>query len=350
MLLEKLSNEMGVSGKEGAIRKLIIPAIKDHVDEVVVDTMGNVYAHKAATADAGETRPTVLVTAHMDEVGFIITEITHEGMLRFNTVGGFDIRILPGKTVLVGPEKIPGVIGLEAIHNLEAGQYDKTPRLKSLAIDIGAGKKSEAAQKVSPGDYATFDTRFDLLNGDPDETKAGIVKGKAQDNRAGCAMLVELLKREYPVHLSGVFTVQEEIGLRGARVAAHRAAPDMALVLECTTADDLPSKDKEIRYPRLGEGPCLTIMDRSFIANQRLLDLVEATAAKHNIPYQYKQPSLGGTDAGAIHQSRMGIPAITIAAPARYIHGPAALMSLADFWHCVELVGATLNELPEQTS
>lgn len=345
MILEQLSNQMGVSGGEGAIRKLIIPAIKNLVDELTVDTIGNVFATKKAPTD---NAPTVMIAAHMDEVGFMITKIASSGMLRFTTVGGFDTRLLPGNSVVVGKDKIPGVIGLGAIHNLQPGQYDQAPSLKSLAIDIGASKKEEAAAKVSPGDYATFDTQFEHLNGDSQNTETGIIKGKALDDRLGCAMLIELLKQDYPVNIVGVFTVQEEIGLRGASVAAHKVNPDMAIVLECTTANDMPIRDKEIGYPRLGDGPCLTIMDRSFIASQALLDTVEAAAAKHNIPYQYKYPSMGGTDAGAIHQSRAGVPSITIAAPSRYIHSPAALVELADFWHSIKLVAATLNELPEQ--
>jgi putative aminopeptidase FrvX len=348
VLLEPLSNEVGVSGNEGAIRKIIIPAIKDYVDEVSVDTIGNVYTRKAAKNGSAGANLTVMIAAHMDEIGFMITEIMRDGMLRFTTVGGFDLRILPGKTVLVGKDKIPGVIGTEAIHNLEAGQYDKAPGLKALAIDIGANKKEEAQAKVSLGDYATFDTRYGHLNSDSDNNEVGIIKGKALDDRAGCTMLIELLKQDHPVDVVGVFTVQEEIGLRGARVAAHKTDPDLAIVLECTTANDLPlEKDEEILYPRLGNGPCVTVMDRSFITNQKLLRLIEAAATKNNIPYQYKPPGLGGTDAGAIHQSRMGVPSATIAAPGRYIHGPVALMDLTDFWNCVKLVGTTLDELPE---
>ena len=346
MLLEELSNEVGVSGNEGAIRKLIIPAIKPHVDQVTVDTMGNVFAYKAAQPSNGSL-PTVMVTAHMDEVGFMITEVTKDGMLRFTTVGGFDRRILPGKTVQVGKDKIPGVIGLEAVHKTSGSQRSSAPNLKSLAIDIGAGKKEEAQRKVSAGDYATFDTKFDYLNAPSDDEKAGIVKGKALDNRVGCSMLAELLTRSYPVNVVGVFTVQEEIGLRGARVAAHKVAPDQAIVLECTTADDLPIKDKEIGYPRVGNGPCLTIMDRSFIADQTLLNLAETSAAQAGIPTQYKKPGMGGTDAGAIHLSRAGVPSIAISAPSRYIHSPAALIDLTDFWHCIALVEATLNALAE---
>jgi endoglucanase len=346
VLLAELSNAAGASGNENAVRKLIIPAIKDHVDNLSVDTIGNVYAAKKGTR---QTNITAMVTAHMDEVGFMITKITSNGLLKFKPVGAFDPRLLPGKTVLVGRDRLPGVIGLPAIHNLSAGAQKAAPKVSSLVIDIGANSKDQAAAHISLGDYAVFATQYDHLNSDPGNNQAGIVKGKALDNRVGCAMLIELLRQPYPVNLMGIFTVQEEIGGRGAQVAAHRLNPDLAIVLECTTAEDLPvEKGREIHYPRLGDGPCLTIMDRSFIASGKLVNLFEATAAKHNISYQYKKPNMGGTDGGAIHKSRAGIPTVTIAVPSRYIHSPAALIDLVDFWNCIALVENTLKELPEK--
>lgn len=340
MLLEALSNACGPSGYEGPIRQLLIPAVKDHVDEVQVDTMGNVYATKRAT---GETDFTVMVTAHMDEVGFLITKITSDGMLKFDPVGGFDPRILPGKSLLVGKDNIPGVIGLEAIHHVPREQMYKAPGLEAMVIDIGATSKDSAAAKVAVGDYATFATRFEHLN-PGDDPQQGVVKGKALDNRAGCAALVEILQERYPVNVVGVFTVQEEVGLRGAQVAAHRLDPDMAIVLECTTADDLPIDPKKpLGYPRMGEGPCLTLMDRSYIVDRRLVDFLTQVAEAQGIPYQYKKPGLGGTDAGAIHRSRSGIPSAIVAPAARYIHGPTSLMSLSDYQNGIHLVRAALN-------
>ncbi|MEM7034699.1 MAG: M42 family metallopeptidase [Chloroflexota bacterium] len=350
MILEDLSNEIGVSGDEGLIRKIIIPALKTYVDEITVDTMGNVFAYKAGQTQEEGFVPTVMVTAHMDEVGFMITNITRDGLLRFTTVGGFDPRIIPGKRVIVGRNKIPGVIGSEAVHNIPRSQRGQAPSLKSLAIDIGASKKEDAQSKVTLGDYVTFATTFNFLNqaSDNGHNNSGIVKGKALDNRAGCAMLIEILKETHPVNIVGVFTVQEEIGTRGATVAAHRSNPDLAIVLECTTADDLPIEGQEIGHPRLGDGPCVTIMDRSFIAPPWLLQHLEQTATTQNIPYQYKHPGMGGTDAAAIHKSRTGVPTAVIAAPSRYIHSPAALMDMSDFWHCITLVNQSLKTLPTE--
>lgn len=346
MLLEQLSNAAGASGNENAIRSLIIPAVKPNVDQVTVDTMGNVYAAKKGSGESGLT---VMLAAHMDEVAFMITRITSAGLLKFEPVGGFDPRVLPGKTVRVGKNGVPGVIGVKAIHNLAPAERNKAPDIESLLIDIGATKKDEAAAKVSVGDYAVFDTCFGHLNSDPADDRAGVVKGKALDDRAGCAMMIELLRQAYPVNVVGAFTVQEEVGARGAQIAAHKIAPDLAIVLECTMADDLPVKDGvEIHYPRLGEGPVITLMDKTFIANRKLVQILEETATANHIPYQYKKPNLGGTDGGVIHKSRAGVPTVTVALPSRYIHGPVALIDLADFWRCVNLIAATLNALPRR--
>ncbi|OQY45515.1 MAG: hypothetical protein B6242_10280 [Anaerolineaceae bacterium 4572_78] len=262
MLLEKLSNEAGVSGDEGAIRKIIIPAIKPHVDRVTVDTMGNVYAYKGNAPDM----PTVMIAAHMDEVGVIITKINDSGMLKFELVGSFDRRILPGKRVRVGKDKIPGVIGLKAIHFVMLSKMSQSPSLESMAIDVGLKPKG-----ISLGDFAVFDVEFGHLNSDPNDWQKGVVKGKAIDDRAGCAILIELLKHDYAVNIVGVFTVQEELGLRGAVVASQRIEPDIGIALDCTSTDDVPfGQKKGDGYPCLGDGPVLVRMDKSFIADRKL--------------------------------------------------------------------------------
>jgi endoglucanase len=348
MLLEKLSNAFGVSSVEDDVRKLIIEAVKAHADAWRVDTMGNLFVtrnHRLAT----EKPLRVMVTAHMDEVGFMISEVTSNGRLKFKTVGGFDRRVLLGKTVVVGKERLPGVIGLKPVHLLKSGEYDKVSDTDSMYIDIGAGSDSNG--KVSVGDFATFATKFGYMGANKrNRPDRGLVKGKAFDNRVGCAILVELLTGDYPVDLSAVFTVQEEIGLRGARVAAYAANPDIAFILECTAADDLPRMDEEAdeSFPRLGDGPAITVMDRSFIADRALVDLLIAVAEAEKIPYQFKKPGIGGTDAGAVHLAREGIPSAAVSVPARYIHAPAAIIDLADFWNAVKLMQATLQKLPEQ--
>jgi endoglucanase len=268
----------------------------------------------------------------------------------FKAVGGFDRRVLLGKAVVVGQDRLPGVIGLKPVHLLKQGQDGQVEEIGSMFIDIGATDE-KANGKVKAGDFATFATKFGRLGGQTrPRRERGLVKGKAFDDRAGCAVLLELLKGDYPVELVAVFTVQEEIGLRGARVAAYAANPNLAFILECTAADDLPPPDDEKNdgIPRLGDGPAITVMDRSFIADRRLVDLLVSTAEAAGVPYQYKRPRIGGTDAGAIHLARAGVPTGAVSIPARYIHSPAAVLDLADFWHTVELMQATLARLPEQ--
>jgi putative aminopeptidase FrvX len=350
MHLEQLSNAFGVSSVEGDVRKIIIEAAKPYADEWRVDTMGNLFVTRKSRGDSSSSPLPVMVTAHMDEVGFMISEIKDNGRLKFKPIGGFDRRVLLGKTVIVGQERVPGVIGLKPVHLLKRGEYDKVDEIDSMYIDIGASG-NDGGGKVSVGDFATFATQFGYLGGQPRRrNEQGLVKGKAFDNRAGCAVLLELLKRDYPIDLIAVFTVQEEIGLRGARVAAYAANPALAFILECTAADDLPSLDDDAPegFPRLGNGPAITIMDRSFIADRRLVDLLVTTAETESIPHQFKRPGIGGTDAGAVHQARAGVPAVAVSVPARYIHAPAAILDLADFWNTVKLMEATLQRLPEQ--
>lgn len=354
MYLEQLSNAVGVSGDEGEIRKLLIEAAKPLAAEWRVDTMGNLFITRRARPHT-ERPLRVMVTAHMDEVGFMISKITDSGRLKFRPIGSFDRRILLGKPVSVGKERVPGVIGLKPSHLLQRGEYDRVGSVDSMYIDIGATGKNGTGS-VAAGDFATFATTYGPLGGiDQGGNREGRVKGKAFDNRAGCAILLELLNEDYPVELVAVFTVQEEIGLRGARVAGYAANPDVAFVLECTAADDLPpiepdeddeTDDKAPQgIPRLGQGPALTVMDRSFIADRRLVDLLIETAEINDIPYQFKRPGIGGTDAGAVHLAREGVPAAVVSVPARYIHAPASVLDLADFWRTIRLMRATLTNL-----
>jgi putative aminopeptidase FrvX len=349
MYLEQLSNAFGVSSVEGDVRKIIIDAAKPYTDEWRVDTMGNLFVTRNRRGDSSSSPRRVMITAHMDEVGFMISEIKSNGRLKFKPIGSFDRRVLLGKAVVVGKERVPGVIGLKPVHLLKRGEYDKVDEIDSMYIDIGANG-DDGGGKVSLGDFATFATQFGYLGGQGRRRNERLVKGKAFDNRTGCAVLLELLRGDYPIDLVAVFTVQEEIGLRGARVAAYTANPDLAFILECTAADDLPPPDEDAPegFPRLGNGPAITVMDRSFIADRRLVDLLIATAEAEGIPHQFKRPGIGGTDAGAVHLARAGVPSVAISVPARYIHSPAAVLNLADFWNTVKLMQAALRRLPDQ--
>jgi endoglucanase len=258
-----------------------------------------------------------------------------------------DPRILPGKRVSVGPGRVPGVIGLKPVHLASGDEMSRVTSVQDLAIDIGAGDGDQARQRVSVGDYAVFDTRFGRLGGNslPDE-RTGRVKGKAFDDRVGCAVLVETLKGEYPAALIGAFTVQEEVGMRGAHVAAYAAEPDLAVVLEGTVADDLPGQGGTPPTTRLGHGPAITLMDRSFFADRRLVDWLVEAAQAEGIPYQFKRPNVSATDGGVISRSRAGVPTVALSVPCRYIHAPVAVLDLSDFWNTVKLLRASLARLP----
>ncbi len=342
MILEQLSNAPGVSGNEEAVRQVVLKAIKPHVDEWRVDTLGNVLAVKKArrgAAHQAQGQPfKVMIAAHMDEVGFMITGYESNGGVHFRTVGGIDDRVLPGKAVLVGPGQLPGVIGAKPVHLLSDDEETQVVKVEAMVIDIGAASKEEAEKLVGLGQYANFATRYRRLG--------RVSTGKAFDDRAGCAVLVELLQGErLGFDLHAAFTVQEEVGLRGARVAAFAIEPSCAFVLEGTICDDLP-KDKDISpTTQLGQGPALSVMDRSMFANRSMLDHVVATAEKLGLPYQFKQPGIGGTDAGATTRSKGGVPSLPVSVPCRYIHSPIAMLSLEDFRNTVRLMRESLKRL-----
>ncbi len=336
-MLKELSEARGVSGNENDVRQIILDAVKDTVDEHRVDALGNLIVLKKGTA---RKRRKVMIAAHMDEIGLMIVLIEREGSLRFRPVGGIDDRVLLAKKVLIGANKVPGVIGSKPVHLLEPKQRQQVVRVAEMSIDIGASSKEEAERLVKVGDYATFDIAYAELGGG-----LRAVKGKAFDDRAGCAVLIELLKERYPFDLYAAFTVQEEVGLRGAKVAGYSIAPDVAFVLEGTVCDDMPKKKDISSTTTVGLGPAITVMDRSVIADPRLVNLLATTAEENGIPYQFKQPNMGSTDAGAIHLTRAGVPSAVVAAPSRYIHSPVTLLSLNDLDNEVRLMQKTLLKI-----
>jgi endoglucanase len=341
-LLQQLTEAVGVSGQEKEVRRLIRDLIADHVDEWEVDTMGNLLATKRGT---GESPLRVLVDAHMDEVGLMITDIDSQGMLRFDTVGGFDPRALLGKVVQVGPDKHTGVIGARAVHLLKSSDFNKVVQVDAMRIDIGAKNKDAASGKVSVGDMAAFVTPYQELEG------GRTAVGKAFDNRAGCAALVELLRGEpFPFDLIASFSVQEEVGLRGAGVAAYRARADVALVLECTPANDLPNKNDVSPNVALGKGASIYVMDRGTIQDPRLVSHLLQTAEAQGIPVQIRQPGGGGTNTAAIQRVHGGLAAATIAVPGRYPHTPTMMIDLDDYAAVVALADAALRALPEDVA
>jgi endoglucanase len=253
-------------------------------------------------------------------------------------VGGIDERVLVGKAVRVGKERVPGVIGAKPIHLQKPAERKKPFRRRDLFIDIGAADREKAREIVSVGDYVAFATAFG-------EFGTGRWKGKAFDDRVGCAILAELLADRYEFDLYGVFTVQEEVGLRGSGVAAFQLQPDIALVLEATTCADTPDNEQLCQVTKLGQGPAVTIRDNSVIADKGLVHMLEQTARRLSIPYQFRQGGAGGNDAGRIATTGPGVRVATLSVPTRYIHAPVSIIDQQDYHNTRKLAQGFLAAL-----
>lgn len=327
-LLQRLCELQGISGREQQVADEIRREISPYATRVQTDALGNIIAFKK-----GAQKPAVrlMLSAHMDEVGLIVTQIGENGLLKFAEVGGIDRRILCATPVLVNGN-IPGVIGAKPIHLLEGDERGKSVPVSDLYIDIGAADRTEAEQVVSPGDSITFDAGF--------HAERGTVISRAIDDRAGCAILIDLLKRDLPYDMTFVFCVQEEIGLRGSAVAAYTVDPQAAIVVETTTAADIAGVEKERQVCHVGKGPVLSFMDRRTIYDKPYFDLAMRTAQEQGIPCQVKQAVAGGNDAGAIHTVRGGVRTIAVSVACRYLHGPASLIAEQDFHDTEQLVKA----------
>ena len=336
-LLEKLSNAISVSGEESEVRSIVKEELSEIADDIRTDALGNVLVTKKAKV-SNPIR--VMIAAHMDEVGFMLVNDDGEGLFRFEVVGGVDNRQLVGKPVLIGKDKTPGVIGAKPIHLTTAEERKNPIPLENLRIDVGLGNSN----KCKVGDRATFATKF--------ETWGPSLVGKALDDRLGVATLIELVKNAPEnVELLAVFTVQEENGLRGARVAAYSINPDLAFVLDSTPANDLPVWDDEEngRYNvKLNQGPAIYRMDAATLSDPRLIDYLVKIGAEYNIPYQFRQPGKGGTDAGAIHKQRGGIPSVSISVPGRYAHTAVLIARKSDWKNTLALMYLALSNLTRE--
>ncbi len=336
MLLEKLSQAFGVSGYEYEVRNIIKEELTPFVDSMRTDSLGNLIVFKKALHNS----PKIMLTAHMDEVGLMVTSIDQSGLLKFRKIGGIDDRVLVSKKVVIGSQKIKGVIGAKAIHLQKSKERKNTINFDQLFIDIGTSSLEETQKIVKIGDYVGFDNKPKLI-------EDNIFMGKALDNRVGCLLLIELLKKELPVSIYGAFTVQEEIGLRGAGVVAYNIKPDLALVLETTTAADVVEYKEHLHATTIGAGPIFTIMDASFVTNKKFLDFLIRTAEKNSIPYQLRRFTGAGTDAGRISLSESGILSAVISTPCRYLHSPTSLINLQDVRWIEKLLILLLDSLVE---
>jgi len=336
VLLKQLSEAFGVSGAENEVRNILKKELEPF-GVVKTDSLGNLFVHKSYLPE----KPRIMLCAHMDEVGLMIKSIDKNGLLKFYTVGGIDERILISKHVVIGPKKIKGVIGAKAIHLQEPKERKIPLKTKNLYIDIGAKDKDKASKLINVGDYALFDTSYRELSNN-------VIAGKAFDDRIGCYVIAEILKRRYQVSITGAFTVQEEIGLRGSATAAYSINPDLAIVIDGTFASDVPDTKEENYCTTLGHGPAITFMDMTYISQKKLFDRVISIAQRNRIQFQLKRTAFGGTDAGRIHITRKGIPTIVISVPCRYIHSPVSLAKTEDIQNTIRLVDAIIVDLQER--
>jgi endoglucanase len=337
-ILEKLVGELGISGSERSVSDLIEKEMKGRVDELRKDKLGNLIARK------GSGKPKIMLAAHMDEIGFRVKYIDKKGFLRFVKVGGIDDRTLLNQRVLIyGKQKVKGIIGAKPPHLQKEEDRKKVVECKDMFIDIGASSREEAEKaEVKIGDPIAFDRPFSILQGE-------LAIGKAFDNRVGCAILMGVLKQfKGKETLHGVWTVQEEVGLKGARTAAYALDPDLAIALDTTTAGDTPELEEGEATTELGKGPAITVAEaggRGLITDKRILNWLIESAKKAKVPYQLEAGEGGMTDSAAIYISKTGVPCGTISIPTRYIHGPGEVLSLKDVENAIKLISIALDNL-----
>lgn len=332
--LQELCALRGISGREHAVRDYLIAQIRDYA-EYTVDPLGNLLVHKVGKQRAQHK---VMLCAHMDEVGMLVTDITDDGFLCFSTVGGIETAVLLGRAVQVGVPGISGVIGVKPIHFLEGKERSALPKQDSLYIDIGAEDRAQAQQYVQVGDMVTLDSVFAPLG-------TNCVKARALDDRAGCAILLEYIQGDLAYDMDFAFTVQEEVGTRGAGPAAFALQPEYAIVVETTTAADLPGVEGEKRVCTLGKGAVITYMDRGTVYDFTLCNKAFTLAKRHGIAVQHKTLVAGGNDAAAIHRSGGGVKTIAVSIPCRYLHSQSCVLQVADYQNVRTLVRVLSEDL-----
>ncbi len=335
--MKELTQLRGISGCEDQVREYLIQRIQGHCDSYEVDNMGNLIVHKKGKK-APEKK--VLFSAHMDEVGFIVTHITPEGMLHFETVGGVTPAVTAGRPVLVGEQAIPGVIGTRPVHLITEEERKEYAKIEDMRIDIGAKDKAEAEKLVSPGDQATF-------IGPWKELGENSILARAIDDRAGCALLLGMLQGELEYDCTFAFVVQEETGCAGSKAVAFSQRPDIAVAVESTTAGDLPTAPDGRQVCRVGAGPVISFMDKGTIYPWDLYQKAVKIAEDAGIPWQTKEGVLGGNDARSYVSSAGGAKVLAVSLPVRYLHSANTLVNKADIHHARQLLDLLARELPQ---
>ena len=340
-LMKELCLAPGVSGSEEEVAKIIARELKDVADTIETDSMGNIIVTKKGDKKA----PKVMLAAHMDEIGLMVRYIDDNGFIRFSTIGGINDQMLMNQTVTVHSsvgENVIGVIGSKPPHVTPPEERKKVVKYDDMFIDIGAKDKEEAEKMVRIGDVMTFNAIFA-------EYPNNIVMGKAIDNRAGCYVLIEVLKRintKATVYCVG--TVQEEVGLKGAKTVSFRLNPDLAFALDVTLSGDHPGIKPDEAPVVMGKGPSVILADasgRGILTQKSVKDMLIKAGDENDIPYQLEVSDGGTTDGTAIHLTREGIPTGVLSVPTRYIHTPVSLCSMDDVESTIQLIVEAINSL-----
>jgi putative aminopeptidase FrvX len=334
MDLRELTNLVGVSGDEGAVREALAKAAASLCDEILTDSLGNLIAVKGRD----KSGPQVLVAAHMDEPGLMISGFHDSGLLRFKLVGDLEPAALLGAHVEVGPDRLPGVIGGKPPHMLSQEQRQALPKVDDLYIDIGAADRKKAEAMVEVGNYAALAVTHL-------EFGQGLIKARAVAARAACLSLLQLLAEEYSHPFFAAFTVQKEIGLRGARVVAYRVAPSVALVLDSSPCADVPEAKDHQRGARLGAGVTISLLHRSGVGHRPFASWLAAIAEEECIPYQWLESGKHPSDASVVELQHSGIPAATLGIPCRYANTASPVAAATDIQHATALAAAALRKL-----
>lgn len=346
-MLKELTDANGIAGNEKAPREVMKSYIEPYATEIEYDNLGSLIAKKVGD----ESGPKIMIAGHLDEVGFMVSQIDDRGFIKFQTVGGWWAHVLLSQRVTIttrSGEEIIGIVGSKPPHILPIEQRKKTVDLKDMFIDIGATSKAEAESwGIRPGDMITPSFDFTVLKNEK------YLLAKAWDNRIGCAIAIEVLKRlkdeKHPNIVYGVGNVQEEVGLRGAKTSTFKIQPDIGFAVDVGIAGDTPGITPKESTSKLGVGPQIIIYDASMVSHKGLRDFVVDIAEEHHIPYQFDATPGGGTDAGSMHLTGIGVPTLSIGIATRYIHSHGSILHRDDFENTVKLMVEIAKKLDRET-
>lgn len=346
-LLKSLTDVNGISGHEMQVKSLMKDYLTPVSDEIVEDRLGGIFGKKNATHGT----KSLMISGHLDEIGFIVTQIDEQGYIYFTPIGGWWNQVMLSQKVTITTEngkEIRGIIGSKPPHALSPEERKKPVDIKNMYIDIGVGSKEEAKEAgIELGNMITPYSEFESLANDK------YLTAKAFDNRYGCALAVDVLQQlkdeNIDINLYAGATVQEEVGLRGAKVAANLIKPDLAIAVDVGVAYDVPGMTSEKNEGKLGDGPLAILMDATSIAHDGLRKHIKDVAEHHNIPVQWATTPGGGTDAGSIHVANEGIPTITIGVPLRYMHSNVSVLNIDDYTNSVRLITKIVRSLNDDS-